>query len=121
MAWVGRSTAPFTQWNWSEAEYQVGGPNFIQIPDGRSWIAGGRRYPGGAKMYLATLNVDAIGAKPREGEGRTELYRQRLELPSSGDCSYPGLVWFENQLWVSYYSSHEGKSSIYLARVDLQE
>ena len=35
------------------------------------------------------------------------------------DTSYPGLVWHEGQLWVSYYSSHEGKTSIYLARVRL--
>ena len=42
-----------------------------------------------------------------------------LTLPSGGDTSYPGLVWHDDQLWVSYYSSHEGKTSIYLARVKL--
>ena len=40
-------------------------------------------------------------------------------LPSSGDSSYPGLVWHDNQLWISYYSSHEGKAAIYIARVKL--
>jgi hypothetical protein len=30
---------------------------------------------------------------------------------------YAGMVWYENMLWVSYYSSHEGKTSIYLAKV----
>jgi len=40
-----------------------------------------------------------------------------LKLPSSGDNSYPGLVWFEGRLLVSYYSSHEGKAKIYLAEV----
>ena len=49
---------------------------------------------------------------PEEGE-LTEI----LKLPSGGDCSYPGLVWHNNLLWVSYYSSHEGKTSIYLATV----
>jgi len=39
-----------------------------------------------------------------------------LILPSGGDTSYPGLVWHEDQLWVSYYSSHEEKTAIYLAR-----
>ena len=38
-----------------------------------------------------------------------------LILPSSGDCSYPGLVWHDDRLWMSYYSSHEGKANIYLA------
>ena len=30
-----------------------------------------------------------------------------------------GLVWHAGLLWVSYYSSHEGKTSIYLAKVRL--
>ncbi|MEK8105428.1 hypothetical protein NKG94_10170 [Micromonospora sp. M12] len=31
-----------------------------------------------------------------------------VALPSGGDTSYPGLVWHDDLLWVSYYSSHEG-------------
>ena len=31
----------------------------------------------------------------------------------------PGLVWHDNLLWMSYYSSHEGKTSIYLAKIKL--
>jgi len=42
-----------------------------------------------------------------------------LKLPSGGDCSYPGLAWQAGLLRVSYYSSHEGKTSIYLATVAL--
>ena len=42
-----------------------------------------------------------------------------LDLPSGGDSSYPGLVWHDGQLWISYYSSHEAKTAIYLARVKL--
>jgi len=42
-----------------------------------------------------------------------------LELPSGGDCSYPGMVFFEDHLYVTYYSSHEGKTSIYLAKVKI--
>jgi len=44
-----------------------------------------------------------------------------LELPSGGDCSYPGMLWHEGHLWVSYYSSHEGKPSIYVAKVKLPQ
>jgi hypothetical protein len=43
-----------------------------------------------------------------------------LRLPSGGDTSYPGLVWHDNLLWVSYYSSHEGKTNIYLAKVHVE-
>lgn len=44
-----------------------------------------------------------------------------LLLPSGGDTSYPGLVWYKNTLWMSYYSSHEGKSAIYLAKLELKQ
>ena len=40
-----------------------------------------------------------------------------VTLPSGGDTSYPGLVWHDGKVWVSYYSSHEGKAGVYLARV----
>jgi hypothetical protein len=43
-----------------------------------------------------------------------------LQLPSGGDTSYPGLVWRDGFLWVSYYSSHEAKTSIYLAKVEIK-
>src|SRR5205085_7380324 len=48
-------------------------------------------------------------------------YEPVLTLPSGGDTSYAGLVWHEGLLWVSYYSSHEGKASIYLAKVRLPQ
>ncbi len=35
-----------------------------------------------------------------------------------GDTSYPGLVWHDDRLWISYYSSHEGNARIYLAQLD---
>lgn len=44
---------------------------------------------------------------------------EQLALPSGGDSSYPGLVWHDNLRWVSYYSSHESKTSIYLAKVNV--
>jgi hypothetical protein len=43
-----------------------------------------------------------------------------LKLPSGGDTSYPGLVWHEETLYVSYYSGHEGKTSIYLAKLKVK-
>ena len=44
-------------------------------------------------------------------------YKPVLTLPSGGDCSYPGMVWHDGLLWISYYSSHEGQTNIYLARI----
>ena len=47
----------------------------------------------------------------------TSTYDPVLILPSGGDNSYPGLVWHDDLLWISYYSSHETNTSIYLAKV----
>ena len=45
-------------------------------------------------------------------------FKHVLELPSGGDTSYPGMVWHKNELWMSYYSSHEAqKTSVFLARI----
>ena len=49
-----------------------------------------------------------------------DSYKPVLTVPSGGDCSYPGLVWRDNLLWMSYYSSHEGKTSVYLAKIKIK-
>jgi hypothetical protein len=103
--YIGTALPPYTA-NWSLVPmgHQIGGPEFIRLPDGRMY-AGGRSYPGGAKTVLARMT--------------TTSYEPQVTLPSGGDTSYPGLVWHDDQLWMSYYSSHEGKTSIYLARFNL--
>lgn len=103
--WIGRSTPPYTDWTWKETQHRLGGPNFIRLPDGSLWAAG-RSYPGGAKTILARMTADGT-------------YDPALALPSGGDTSYPGLVWHDGRLWVSYYSSHEGKAAIYLAQIQI--
>ena len=102
LGWVGTSKPPYREWTWRETKWRFGGPNFIRLPDGSLWGAT-RRYPGGPKTVLGRLT--------REG------FEPALTLPSGGDTSYAGLVWHGGLLWVSYYSSHEGKSAIYLAKV----
>jgi|GEM_PF-6459872 len=58
-------------------------------------------------------------SKPTAAQWRSSL-TPLLELPSAGDCSYPGLYWEDDLLHVMYYSSHEGKSAIYYARVKVK-
>jgi hypothetical protein len=106
---LGISQADYTGWQWHDlgAEFNsFGGPNMIQLPSGH-WIAGGRMHQGGAHTALCHLDVTE--------HKLTKL----LKLPSGGDTSYPGLLWHDDLLYVSYYSSHEGKTSIYLARVTI--
>jgi hypothetical protein len=103
-AWIGASAAPYVDWNWNETEMQTGGPNFTRAVDGTLW-AGHRFYPGGAKTVLSRMKANSL--------------EKVLEFPSGGDTSYPGFAWHEGQLWMTYYASHEGKTSIYLAKIAL--
>jgi len=105
-AHLGRARPPYTRWEWKDLGAPIGGPNLIQLPDGR-FVAGVRLYDKKARTALCWLD-------PTVGK-LTEF----LTLPSGGDTSYAGLVQHDGLLWVSYYSSHEGKASIYLAKVQI--
>ena len=76
----------------------------LELPDGRI-VAVTRLYPGGTRTSISWLDV--------ENAKLTEV----LKLASGGDTSYAGLVLHDGLLWISYYSSHEGRTSIYLAKV----
>jgi hypothetical protein len=102
--WVGTAKAPYREWAWKELPARIGGPNFVFQP-GAPTVAAVRLSDGRVRTALGLLD-------PAAG-----TLTEALTLPSGGDNSYAGLVWHEDLLWVSYYSSHEGKSSIYLARV----
>ena len=55
-----------------------------------------------------------------------------LTMPSGGDTSYAGMVWHDDLLWLSYYSSDDflasmttavqaqRRTSIFLAKVQFQ-
>lgn len=107
-AWIGHSSPPYTNWTWHPSGCSVGGPNFILLDDGRI-LAGGRQTLTGenAKKFTKTFI----------GHMTLQAIQPELLLPSGGDCSYPGLVWHDGVLWASYYSSHEGGTDIYLAKV----
>jgi len=109
-ALLGVSRPNYTQWQWHDlgADFNgFGGPNLIQIAGGH-WIGAGRMHDGGAHTALTYVDV--------KNGTMARLFR----LPSGGDTSYPGLLWHENLLYVSYYSSHEGRASIYLAKLRIK-
>ncbi|GAB5406236.1 MAG: hypothetical protein Aurels2KO_44670 [Aureliella sp.] len=123
-ALLGRAEPPYTDWDWLDTGMRFGGPHMIALPDGRVFAAG--------RLYT-TKTTDGRTAP----DVRTSLCRLNLEtgrlteiihLPSGGDTSYPGLVWHNDHLWISYYSSHESgeiesnpdcHSSIYIAKIKL--
>ena len=103
---IGSSRPPYKEWTFHETGMKIGGPNFIRVPDGTLWAAARRYNPDGSKeTVLARMTK--------------ETYESVLALPSRSDTGYPGLVWHDGLLWMSYYSSHGGKTSVYLARIRL--
>jgi len=106
---IGVAKAPYKDWQWTETKHFIGGPNFIVLPGDRM-VEGGRWFEQGTPASAKT----AVGWMTRTG------YQPELVLPSNGDSSYPGFAYYRNVLWTLYYSSHEGKASIYLAKIQVR-
>ncbi len=103
-AMLGVSDPPYTDWNWKDLGVRIGGPKFIRLSDGRFLAA--------VRLYDEMVRTSVCLIDPKDGS-----LKECLKLPSEGDTSYAGMVVHEGALWISYYSSHEAKTSIYLARV----
>lgn len=104
---LGAAVPPYTDWNWRSLGVRIGGPQVLQLPD-TNFVVASRLY-NPARTSLSWL------------EPATNTLTEFLKLPSGGDTSYPGMVWHDGMLWLSYYSSHEGKTSIYLAKIAFEQ
>lgn len=107
-AQLGIAKAPYTQWKWHDLAEYIGGPAIQLINDNTAIVAGRLWHKDGPKTALWLLDLT------------TFKLRLKLVLPSAGDNSYPGIQMCEEQVFVSYYSSHlEGKSNIFLTKIHL--
>jgi len=100
----GRSKPPYKEWSWKSLGMRLGGPDFIALED--------NLLISGTRIYEDEGRYTALFAGERSGD-----FRKILQLPSGGDNSYPGFLKRDNKLYVSYYSSHEGNTSVYLAEI----
>ena len=109
MGVLATGKAPFTSFNYQKLDYRLGGPDFMFTPNHKKLIMGTRLYsPEGAKTGILVTDQNGKILKT-------------LLLESGGDCSYPGMIYKGNELWVSYYSSHTGKTKIYFTRIPMKE
>ena len=102
---IGISEPPYNIWKWNNLEVRLGGPDLIVLKDG-TMLCATREYPLDHNERTIIGKVDVNG-----------IFTKLLTLPSGGDCSYPGLLMKDSILNVSYYSSHEEKTAIYLAKI----
>lgn len=107
-AQIGLAKPPYKVWQWRDLGEYIGGPVMLKINDEFALVAGRLWNNNGPITALWQLDIK---------QAKITLLG---ELPSSGDNSYPGLVAIDDQIFVSYYSSHQQqKSCIYLANIDL--
>ncbi|TFH00518.1 MAG: hypothetical protein E4H13_07270 [Calditrichales bacterium] len=101
---VGTSEYPYKTWTINQLNIRVGGPNFMPTPDGKLLAVAREYFPDQRKTSLFYFDLDG---------NVTRLF----SLPSAGDNSYAGMVFDGERLYVSYYSTHEEKTAIYLATI----
>ncbi len=100
---ICRSAPPWKAWTSACLERNVGGPLLARW--GGRYLVGGRKSMGDtAATSLWWLHGEAL--------------HEAAELPSGGDSSYPGFVALsEERGLLSYYSTHEGSTAVYLAEL----
>jgi len=104
MSHIGISKFPFTNWSWKPFPYFVRGPKLTLLPDGRFLLCAASLIDY-YKTYYAILNP-------------IDFSVEKIKVfPSGGDTGYPGVIVEGNTALVSYYSSHEGNSRVYIDRV----
>jgi hypothetical protein len=118
-AQLGIAIPPYDRWTWRDLGVRIGGPALLRLPDGRT-VAAVRLYDGKTRTALCWLDVD------------TATMVEFVTMPSGGDTSYVGMVWHDDLLWLSYYSSDDflasmttavqaqRRTSIFLAKVQFR-
>lgn len=104
-ALLGRAKPPYLDWHWQELDKRIGGPVSFLYQNKHLAVV---------RLYDETVRTSIVEIHAESGE-----IEELLSLPSGGDTSYAGVVLDENRLLMSYYSSHEGKTSIYFAVIKL--
>ncbi|MBR9884865.1 MAG: exo-alpha-sialidase [Oceanospirillales bacterium] len=109
---LGCAKPPYQQWHWQDLGFRIGGPCLIWDEKETGFIAAYRRYEHPAQWLPQWTEVSRLSKR--------SAMDATVELPSGGDCSYPGLVLEGDRIRIVYYSSHEEQSgtAIYLAEID---
>jgi len=105
---LGEASKPYLNWRWRQLDRSIAGPDLARLPDDRLIVAG--------RLYTPSIHTGVCFLDRQKGK-MTEF----ISLPSGKQTGYPGLVFRDKHLWVTYYSSHESGVAIYLAKVQLYE
>jgi hypothetical protein len=93
------------KWEWFDSQHRVACPKLIKIK-GNLYVVG-RHY--GDKKQTAIFRIDM----------KRHILKYVFGIPCKTDCGYPGLVYKDDVLYITYYSGDGKKSDINLAKVKL--
>ncbi len=110
-AQLGLADPPYTEWSFVDAGTRLGSPSLLRLTDDHIFM-GARLYNNWARTALLRLDI--------EQHKLTEFLSLARSTDSKGDAAYPGLVFHDDYLWVSYYSSDPVETAVYLAKVQLK-
>lgn len=110
--WLGKSSAPYDKWEWLECDTRVSGQDMLLLPNGELCVATRLYDKNDEDEWVCRTSVCILDQETGE-------LTEKITLPSAKDCSYPGMVVHGDKLWLTYYSSHEEKTSIYLSKIKL--
>ncbi|MDP3532738.1 MAG: exo-alpha-sialidase [Alphaproteobacteria bacterium] len=108
---LGTANPPYTEWTWNKLDLRIHAPQMLQLDDGRVVTA--------LRILERKDNIITARTALAWVDPENCTLTEFLTLPSGDDTSYAGMVWHDNFLWVSYYSSHEDKTSVYFAKISL--
>lgn len=102
------AAAPYTDFKQIDLGFHCGGPDAIVLTDGKVLLAGRSEYvKGHAKTSIFCGTPDGG-------------FHEVMTLPSAADTSYPSFLQVGDEVWMTYYSTHEtNKPSIFLAKIPL--
>ncbi|WP_231730934.1 hypothetical protein [Lacimicrobium alkaliphilum] len=103
-AQLGVAKPPYRRWQWTDLGVYIGGPAMLAMDNNQALVSGRVWTERGPKTALLALNLSS------------KKLRLLTLLPSAGDTSYPGMVLNQEGLYISYYSTHEHKTMVYLTR-----
>ncbi len=83
---IGVAAPPYKKWKWHSLKGHLGGSNFVMEDDACMWAAA-RRLREGQKKNKKEIEAYVSLAKMTKTS-----FKEVCEVPSGGDCGYPGLV-----------------------------
>ncbi|MBP7102817.1 MAG: hypothetical protein KBA86_06160 [Bacteroidales bacterium] len=99
---IGTSNPPYIDWQWTDCGYEMGGPDIVTLSNNKKVISSRFISEKGNRIMVFVLQED-------------NSLRPVLQLPAGGDCSYSDALLLDGTVYMSYYSSHRRKASIYFA------